>query len=111
MFIYEMTKTTDWTDDGPKTKYHFIFDFEGKEQYLEQRDGWRKEYKELSKRIRQHKLWRKPSLRPEEWNNSYGWKNLSMLMNLQEQARMMMQMRTQSKEEANRQMVAQRQAA
>lgn len=108
MFICEMTSKTNWTDNGPKIEYAFIFDFKTKKDYLEQRAGWRAEYKELSKRIRQHKLWRKPSKRPEDVP---GWKNMSTLRNLQEQARMMMQMRMQSKAVAREQMVAERKAA
>lgn len=108
MFIANMTKKTNWTDNGPKTEYVFEFEFEGKEEYLTQRDGWRKEYKELSKRIRQHKLWRKPDLLPGDMTS---WKNMCTLMTLQEQARMMMQMRMQAKEAAREQMMAERQAA
>ena len=108
MYVYEMSKSTEWTDDGPRTTYTFEFDFANKEEYLEQTAGWKADYKELSRRIRQHKLWRKPRHRPEDMS---GWKNLSTLWTLQEQARMMCAMRTQAKAQASRQMVAQREAA
>lgn len=107
MFIANMTKKNVWTKFGCRVEYEFTFDFKNKEEYLQQRNGWRREYKELSKRIRQHKLWRKKRLRPRDLED---WKNLSTLWTLQEQARMMCQMRIQSKQQAYRQMMAQKAA-
>ena len=106
--IINYTTSTEWTDNGPVTHYEFEFGFRGKEQYLEQTAGWKAEYKELSKRIRQYKLWRKPRLRPDDVS---GYKVYSTLETMQEQARMMCAMRVQAKREASRQMVAQREAA
>lgn len=102
--ITEMFKKTEWTEKGPVTIYTFEFDFKNKEEYLEQTAGWKAEYKELSKRIRQYKLWRKPSLCPPDVSV---WK----LFGFQEQARQMCQMRVQAKQQAYRQMMAERQAA
>jgi len=106
--ITNMTKTNEWTDDGSITHYHFEFGFDGKEEYLAQTEGWKAEYKELSKRIRQHKLYRKPSKRPNELSD---WQNLCTLSTLQEQARMMNAMRVQAKVKAGRDMVQQQKAA
>lgn len=106
--IEDMTTTHEWTDQGSVTHYHFTFGFKTKEEYLEQTDGWKAEYKELSKRIRQHKLYRKPSKRPAELD---GWQNLNTLWALQKQARLMCAMRLQAKAEAGRRMVKQQAAA
>ena len=106
--IQNLTTTTDWTDDGPVKIYHFEFGFTSKEQYLEETDGWKAEYKELSKRIRQHKMWRKPRHRPDGMS---ACQNISTLETLQTQARLMCQMRVQAKAEAGRRMVAERMAA
>jgi hypothetical protein len=106
--IENLTTTTDWTDDGPVKIYHFDFAFSSKEQYLEETAGWKAEYKELSKRIRQHKIWRKPKHRPSD---TTACQNISTLDNLQTQARLMCQMRVQAKVAAGKQMVAQQQAA
>ena len=107
--IEDMNKTYDWDDEkGQTTNYHFTFGFKTKEQYLEETDGWKAEYKELSKRIRQHKVYRKPSKRPADMAD---WQNLNTLHSLQEQARLMNAMRVQAKAEAGRRMVRQQQAA
>ena len=106
--IEDMTNTIEWTDKGGIRHYHFTFGFTTKEQYLEETDGWKAEYKELSKRIRQHKVYRKPSKRPDDLD---GYQNLRTLWTLQEQARLMNAMRVQAKAEAGRRMVAQREAA
>jgi len=106
--IGNMTTTHEWTDTGSVTHYHFTFGFKTKEEYLEETAGWKAEYDELSKRIRQHKVYRKPSKRPAEMD---GWQNLRTLTALQEQARIMCAMRVQAKVEAGRRMVEQREAA
>ena len=107
--IINMTKTTPWTHEGPQlTQYHFEFNFNGKEDYLEQKEGWRAEYKELSNRIRQYKLYRKPRLRPDDLS---GYKVYGTLETMQEQARMMNQMIVQAKAESWRQKLATREAA
>ena len=106
--IENMSTTNEWTDNGSITHYHFEFGFDGKEEYLAQTEGWKTEYKELSKRIRQHKLYRKPSKRPADMD---GWKNLCTLHSLQEKARLMNAMRVQAKAEAGRRMVALQQVA
>ena len=104
--VINMFTKTDWTENGPVTHYEFEFGFRGKEQYLDQTAGWKAEYKELSRRIRQYKLWRKPSMRPGDVYDVYG-----PLETMQAQARMMCAMRVQAKAEACRQMVEQRKAA
>ena len=106
--IQNLSTTTDWTDDGPVKIYHFEFGFTSKEQYLEETAGWKAEYKELSKRIRQHKMWRKPKNLPDDITSQ---KVHSTLENMQEQARIMCAMRVQAKAEAGRRMVAERKAA
>ena len=107
--IINMTKTTPWTHEGPQlTQYHFEFNFNGKEDYLKQKAGWRAEYKELSQRIRQYKLHRKPRFRPTELED---WKVENILATMQEQARMMNQMIVQAKAESWRQKTATRVAA
>ena len=78
-------------------------------RYMEdQSEGWKAEYKELSKRIRQHKMWRKPKHRPSDMS---ACGNISTLESLQEQARIMCAMRVQAKAEAGRRMVDERKAA
>lgn len=105
--IIEMYKTNRWNDDGTSfIEYSFEFGFKGKEQYLEQTAGWKLEYKELSRRIRQYKLWRKPSHCPSDVYNVY-----NTLEEMQHQARMMCQQRVQAKVESCRQMMAVRKAA
>lgn len=104
--IVNMYQKTEWTDDGPVTHYEFEFGFTGKDQYLEQTAQWKTEYKELSKRIRKYKLWRKPSLCPPDAGYVLG-----TLATMQTQARQMCAMRVQAKVEAARQMMEQRQAA
>lgn len=106
--LENLTTTTDWTDDGPVKIYHFEFSFSSKEQYLEETAGWKREYAELSKRIRQHKIWRKPRHRPDDMSADG---NIGTLESLQEQARLMCQMRVQAKVAAGKQMVAQSKAA
>jgi len=106
--IENLTTKTDWTDDGPVKTYNFEFGFTSKEQYLEETAGWKAEYKELSKRIRQHKVWRKPKHRPSDMS---ACGNISTLESLQEQARIMCAMRVQAKAEAGRRMVVERKAA
>lgn len=106
--ITNMTTTTKWTDNGPVKNYTFEFDFDGKEQYLAQTTEWKAAYKELSKNIRQCKLWRKPSQRPQE---VHGGNNLSTLDHLQTEARQMCQMRVQAKVESARRMMEHLQAA
>ena len=107
--IINMTKETPWTHEGPQhTQYHFEFDFDGKEDYLEQKAGWRAEYKELSNRIRKYKLYRKPRFRPDELLD---WQVEDTLAGMQSQARMMNQMIVQAKAESWRQKLATREAA
>lgn len=106
--IENMTTTHEWTDNGSITHYHFEFGFDGKEEYLTQTEGWKAEYKELSKRIRLYKSYRKPKNCPEDMA---GWKVLSTLSTMQEQARLMNDMRVQAKAEAGRKMVQQQMAA
>jgi hypothetical protein len=106
--IINMTKQTHWTDNGSWTEYNFDFNFNGKEDYLEQKAGWRAEYKELSNRIRQYKLYRKPRFRPGDIAN---WQVEGTLATMQSQARMMNQMIVQAKVESWRQKHATRAAA
>lgn len=106
--IENMTKTHKWTDNGSITHYHFEFGFDGKEQYLTQTEGWKAEYKELSKRIRQYKVYRKPSKRPDDMDS---YKVYATLSTMQEQARLMGAMRVQAKVAAGKQMVKQQKAA
>jgi hypothetical protein len=106
--IENMTTTHEWTDNGSITHYHFTFGFTTKEGYLEQTEGWKADYKELSKRIRKYKAYRKPRNRPEGME---GWKVYSTLGTMQEQARIMGAMRVQAKVEAGRRMVQQQKAA
>ena len=107
--IINMTKETPWTHEGPQlTQYYFDFKCNGKEDYLEQKAGWRAEYKELSNRIRQYKLYRKPRFRPSDIAN---WQVEGTLATMQEQARMMNQMIVQAKVESWKQKLAIREAA
>ena len=106
--IENMTTTHEWTDNGSITHYKFEFGFDGKEEYLTQTEGWKAEYKELSKRIRKYKLYRKPSKRPEDMDS---YKVHSTLSTMQEQARLMNAMRVQAKVQAGKQMVKQQMAA
>ena len=106
--ITEMTKTVHWHDNGSFVEYHPLFGFHGKEQYLEQTAGWKAEYKELSKRIRQYKLWRKLRHRPSDIT---GYQVYNTLETMQQQARMMCQIRVAAKQESYRQMMAERKAA
>jgi hypothetical protein len=106
--IINMTKQTHWTDNGSWIEYHFSFNFNGKEDYLEQKAGWRAEYKELSSRIRKYKLYRKPRFRPSDLAAQAVEDTLS---GMQSQARMMNQMIVQAKAESWRQKLATRKAA
>ncbi len=106
--IENMSTTNEWTDNGSITHYHFIFGFKTKEQYLDETDDWKAEYKELSARIRKYKLYRKPKNRPEGME---GWKVFSTLGTMQERARLMNAMRVQAKVEAGRRMVQHQAAA
>jgi len=107
--IINMTKETPWTHEGPQlTQYHFDFNFNGKEDYLEQKAGWKAEYKELSNRIRKYKLYRKPRFRPDQLANLQVENTLA---GMQSQARMMNQMIVQAKAESWRQKLAIREAA
>ena len=106
--IENMTTTHEWTDNGSITHYHFEFGFNGKEEYLTQTAGWKAEYKELSKRIRKYKLYRKPSKRPADMDS---YQVHSTLSTMQEQARLMSAMRVQAKVAAGKQMVKQQMAA
>lgn len=106
--IENMTTTNEWTDNGSITHYHFEFGFDGKEEYLAQTEEWKAEYKELSKRIRLCKSYRKPKNLPAGMD---GYHNLVKLATLQEQARLMNDMRVQAKAEAGRKMVQQQMAA
>lgn len=106
--ITNMTTTNEWTDNGSITHYNFEFGFDGKEEYLAQTEGWKAEYKELSKRIRLYKTYRKPKNRPADMES---WKVHSKLDSMRDQARMMNAMRVQAKLAAGKQMVKQQMAA
>jgi hypothetical protein len=101
MFAYDMKTRIEW--DGTKyvTKYEFTFFFKTKEEYLKQRQGWRKEYKELSRRLHNIKLEVKNLQREGKWTEV--WKRQRTLAVLKEKARMMMECKMQSKMESIRQ--------
>jgi hypothetical protein len=109
MFAYDMKTRIEW--DGTKyvTKYEFTFFFKTKEEYLKQRQGWRKEYKELSRRLHNIKLEVKNLQREGKWTET--WKRQGTLAVLKEKARMMMECKMQSKMESIRQKELQRKVA
>ena len=99
--ISNMTTETVWDiEKGPVKTYNFFFAFTTREEYLEETAAWKAEYKELSKRIRQCKLERKPKNRKD---GEQDYQVQYRLNTLKEQARMMLQMRKQAKKEAGRQ--------
>ena len=108
--IIEMFKKTEWNDDGTRavTIYTPEFAFRTREDYLAETASWKAEYKELSKRIRKYKMWRKPRHRPSDIE---GYQVYNTLETMQEQARMMLQIRRAAKAEAGRQSVKQKKAA
>ena len=107
--IINMTKKTNYRDDGSNwTEYRFEFIFNGKEDYLKQKAGWRAEYRELSNRIRKYKHYRKPRFRPDGLTNCQVEETL---ITMKSQARMMNQMIVQAKAESWRQKTAIRVAA
>ena len=112
MFAYDMKTRIEW--DGTKyvTKYEFTFFFTTKEEYLKQRTGWRKEYKELSKRLHDIKLEIKDLQREGPIaNRSKYTKRQRTLSVLKEKARMMMECKMQSKQESIRQKELQKKVA
>lgn len=104
MFAYDMKTRIVWDGKKYATEYDFTFFFKTRDEYLKQRLGWRKEYKELSKRIREIKLEIKNLQREGPIAN---WSKYSKRQNtlsiLQEKARMMMACKVQSKVESIRQ--------
>ncbi len=109
MFAYDMKTHVEW--DGTKyvTKYEFIFFFKTKEEYLKQREGWRKEYKELSRRLHDIKLEVKDLQRTGKGVELS--KRQGTLSVLKEKARMMMECKMQSKMESIKQKELQRKVA
>ena len=109
MFAYDMKTRIEW--DGTKyvTKYEFTFFFKTKEEYLKQRQGWRKEYKELSRRLHNIKLEVKNLQRTN--NGAETYKRQRTLSILKEKARMMMECKMQSKMESIRQKELHREVA
>ena len=109
MFAYDMKTRIEW--DGTKyvTHYDFTFFFKTKEEYLKQRQGWRKEYKVLSRRLHDIKLEVKNLQRAGKWTEL--WKRQGTLAVLKEKARMMMECKMQSKMESIKQKELQKKVA
>jgi hypothetical protein len=103
----QTTSTKSWNDASHRFDFLFKFAFESREQYLEFRREWKRNYAALSKSLHEQKRLVRNTMRVHE----YAGTHQIQLLDLKREATVQLAMHAAAKVESNRQYLAAKQIA